>query len=100
MPSASGCHIAAFEPLEPPIRPNPERVMAAWQFTKITIGTGPPTNLIEWLKDSQAIDFLKTLKWVRVGGGPLPSPVGDALVEHGVRVLNVGPNSSADLMIF
>lgn len=63
--------------------------MAAWQCTNITIATGPPTNLIEWLKDPAAVDFLKTLKWVRVGGGPLPSPVGDTLVESGVRVLNV-----------
>lgn len=89
VPSASGCHIAAFEPLEPPIRPNPERVIAAWKLTKITIGTGPPTNLVEWLKDPDAVEFLKTLKFLRVGGGPLPSPVGDTLVERGVKILNV-----------
>lgn len=63
--------------------------MAAWKATQITIGTGPPTNLVEWLKDSDAVEFLKTLKWTRVGGGPLPSPVGDTLVERGVRILNV-----------
>jgi long-subunit acyl-CoA synthetase (AMP-forming) len=29
-----------------------------------------------------------TLEWLRTGGGPLPTPIGDALVAQGVRLLN------------
>ncbi|KAJ5805816.1 acetyl-CoA synthetase-like protein [Penicillium pulvis] len=87
-PLACGSHVACFPPQEPPVRPTPERVLEAWKNTGVQIGTGPPSNLVEWSKDPEAVRFLTTLEWLRTGGGPLPTPIGNALVAQGVRLLN------------
>lgn len=68
--------------------PTPNRVLSSFQETNITIATGPPTNLVQWVNDKSAVEYLATLKWVRVGGGPCPKAVGDALVKQGVNLLN------------
>ncbi|CUS10367.1 unnamed protein product [Tuber aestivum] len=41
-----------------------------------------------YLPQSEGINFLRTLDFVAVGGGPIKSSVGAALVEAGVKLLN------------
>ena len=87
-PAASGCNIATFEPQEPPIMPNPDNVLQAYRQTQIDIIITPPSNVVEWSKDPDAVKYLATVEFVRSTSGPTPSPVGDFLVSKGVRLLN------------
>ncbi|KAJ5622949.1 acetyl-CoA synthetase-like protein [Penicillium lividum] len=83
-PLACGSQVACFPPQEPPVRPTPERVLEAWKNTGVQIGTGPPLKS----RYPEAVRFLTTLEWLRTGGGPLPTPIGNALVAQGIRLLN------------
>ncbi|PGH23913.1 hypothetical protein AJ80_01975 [Polytolypa hystricis UAMH7299] len=88
LPVASGCIIATFEPQEPPVVPSPDIVLEAGRKTEVDFLMTPPSNLVEWSKDPDAVSYLATVEFVRSASGPMPSPVGDFLVSKGVRLLN------------
>lgn len=87
-PAASGCSIAVFEPQEPPIKPDPENVLEAYRRTKVDVMITPPSNVVEWSRDPEAVKYMASVKFVRSTSGPTPSPVGNFLVSQGVRLLN------------
>jgi thioester reductase-like protein len=85
---AAGCIIAVFEPQEPPVHPTPENVIQGSRQAKIDIILTPPSNIVEWSKNSETVAYLATLEFVRSTSGPTPTPVGDFLVSQGVPLLN------------
>ncbi|KAH0578471.1 hypothetical protein H2248_003619 [Termitomyces sp. 'cryptogamus'] len=71
------------EPL-PPIVPSPENVLEHMKLTKSNVLIAPPTFYQIWAPLSEAVKYLKTLRYAIYGGGPLATMMGNLLVEAGV----------------
>ncbi|KAK0472519.1 NRPS-like enzyme [Armillaria novae-zelandiae] len=93
---ATGSVMACFPPLEPPMVPTAERVLASVINTGTTTVITIPSFLVEWAGDPRAVEVLKatdavpTLTSLEIyGSGPLDKDAGDTLVANGVLLLSV-----------
>ncbi|KAH0588812.1 Polyketide synthase HetM [Termitomyces sp. J132] len=76
-------NLALAEPL-PPIVPSPGNALEHMKLTKSNVLVAPPTFCQIWAPLPEAVKYLKTLKYVIYGGGPLAPKMGNLLVEAGV----------------
>ncbi|KAG6907803.1 putative NRPS-like protein biosynthetic cluster [Tephrocybe rancida] len=70
----------------PPIVPSPENVLEHTKRTNSQVLTVPPTFLQIWALLPNVVEYLKSLRYIGFGGGPLAPKMGKLLVEAGVRL--------------
>ncbi|SJL14874.1 uncharacterized protein ARMOST_18349 [Armillaria ostoyae] len=87
--AATGSIMACFPPVEPPVVPTAERVLASVINTGTTTVITIPSFLVEWAGNPQAVEVLKAADTVIYGSGPLDKDAGDTLVENGIFLLSV-----------
>ncbi|KAG0151594.1 hypothetical protein CROQUDRAFT_36684 [Cronartium quercuum f. sp. fusiforme G11] len=66
--------------------PNSVNVMEAMRSLGCTVAAFSPMMLGEYASDRSSLNFLKTLKRVGFGGGPLTVEIGNKLIEEGVQL--------------
>ncbi|KAE9401310.1 putative aminoadipate reductase [Gymnopus androsaceus JB14] len=72
-----------------PIAGTPENVLESAKLVKPTCMVTIPTFLHTWSQSDDAIDFLRTLRYLGYGGGPLQPRIADILISQGVTRLDV-----------
>jgi acyl-coenzyme A synthetase/AMP-(fatty) acid ligase len=70
-----------------PLALSPENVFENARLTKSDSLLAVPTFVVLWSHSEEAIEYLKTCKFVFFGGGPLPKSTGDYLVSRGVNLV-------------
>ncbi|KAG2133352.1 putative aminoadipate reductase [Suillus clintonianus] len=92
IPTVSLCSVSIYppasfhDPSAAPIIPNSQNILESVLNTKSTALWAMPFFLEQWACSPNAVDILKTLKYVLFGGGPLASKTGNALVDAGVML--------------
>ncbi|KAI0795718.1 hypothetical protein C8Q75DRAFT_711913 [Abortiporus biennis] len=81
---SSGLIMSTFKPSSPPVIATPDGVFEEVIRTRCQIGAYVPMFLEQWSQDPKKVDYLKTMKRLAFGGGPLSKEVGDRLVKEGV----------------
>jgi acyl-coenzyme A synthetase/AMP-(fatty) acid ligase len=92
MPLYGLVSIAVFAPtvIKPEVVPiigTPESVLEAAQILKPTLMISIPSFIHTWAQSDQAVEFLRTLRCLQYGGGPLAPKIAESLVSRGVRVV-------------
>ncbi|KAF9072483.1 putative aminoadipate reductase [Rhodocollybia butyracea] len=92
MPLYGLISIAVFAPtvIKPealPIIGTPKNVLEAAQILKPTLMISIPSFIHTWAQSDQAVEFLRTLRFLQYGGGPLAPRIAESLVSRGVRVV-------------
>ncbi|EKM50758.1 uncharacterized protein PHACADRAFT_153008 [Phanerochaete carnosa HHB-10118-sp] len=87
-PLVSGLSVCLFAPRAPasPVVPTPRNTIEAAMAAKCTGILTVPAFVEAWARLKGDVEYLKTLKIVVFGGGPLPSKVGDELIVEGVNL--------------
>ncbi|KLO19193.1 acetyl-CoA synthetase-like protein [Schizopora paradoxa] len=80
-----------------PVR-TPDAVMQSFLDCRPTIVICVPSYLQAWSEAPKAVEFLKTLKAIGFGGGPLSKETGDWLVKEGVRLTLVFGSTEAGIV--
>ncbi|TFY80855.1 hypothetical protein EWM64_g3157 [Hericium alpestre] len=84
--ASCGITMAVFKPAFPAVLPNPQNVIEGLVGTKCQLGAAAPTFLEVWSRMPEAVAYMKTMKALMWGGGPLAKEVGDYLSEQGVTI--------------
>ncbi|KAF9078805.1 hypothetical protein BDP27DRAFT_1310201 [Rhodocollybia butyracea] len=71
-----------------PIIGTPENVLEAAQIIKPTLMISIPTFLHTWANSDKAVEFLRTLRCLQFGGGPLAPRTAESLISRGVHVVS------------
>ncbi|KAJ7760072.1 putative aminoadipate reductase [Mycena maculata] len=71
-----------------PVAPTAENALANARRARATGIVTVPALISEWQQSSEDVEYLKTLKLVIYGGGPLASRVGDALFGQGINLVS------------
>ncbi|KAG0144881.1 hypothetical protein CROQUDRAFT_723775 [Cronartium quercuum f. sp. fusiforme G11] len=66
--------------------PNSVNVIEAMRSLGCTVAAFSPMMLAEFASDPSSVEFLKTLKRVGFGGGPLTVEIGNQLIKAGVQL--------------
>ncbi|KAJ7458724.1 hypothetical protein B0H11DRAFT_2060762 [Mycena galericulata] len=90
-PLYGGVIVAVFPPTTSssemvPIQASPDNILQFARKTNCKSVLTVPTLLAVWAKSPESIAYLKTLNLVLFGGGLLPKPLGDKLVNSGVNL--------------
>ncbi|KAJ6568449.1 putative nonribosomal peptide synthetase [Mycena sp. CBHHK59/15] len=76
----------ATSPEALPIFPSPDNILEHARKTNCRAMTILPALLAAWSKSPDAIEYLKTMHMVALGGGTLPEKLGNTLVNAGVKL--------------
>jgi len=96
--ASSGIIISGFQPLSPPVVPDPDNVWKSMIVTESTYSFILQPFLGIWSKDFDKVKALAKLEGVMFGGGPLPKEVGDGLAEKGVNIFTFFGSSEGGLL--
>ncbi|KAF9072482.1 hypothetical protein BDP27DRAFT_1418094 [Rhodocollybia butyracea] len=77
------------QPDATPIIATPESILEAAQIIEPTLMLTVPTFFHSWAKSDKAVEFLRTLRCVQYGGGPLAPRIAESLISRGVHVVGV-----------
>ncbi|KAI0795664.1 acetyl-CoA synthetase-like protein [Abortiporus biennis] len=95
---SAGLIMSIFKPRPLPAIPTPDSVFEEAMKTRCQIGVYIPMLLERWSQDPKKVEYLKTMKCLAFGGGPLSKEVGDNLVKAGVRLRSCyGANTTFNL---
>ncbi|EKM50943.1 uncharacterized protein PHACADRAFT_262848 [Phanerochaete carnosa HHB-10118-sp] len=88
-PAVSSYPIAVYAPQDPrpPIVSDAQSVFEVAKLTGCTGLYSIPSFIEAWARSQEIIDYLKTLKILVYGGGPLSQSTGLKLVQAGVKLL-------------
>ncbi|KAL4248625.1 Adenylate-forming Reductase [Abortiporus biennis] len=84
--ASTGYIMSTFKPSLPPVFPTPDRVFEELVKTQCQFGQFVPMFVEYWARDPKKVEYMKTMKRVVFGGGPLSKEVGDRLVREGVAL--------------
>ncbi|KAJ3540826.1 hypothetical protein NM688_g6172 [Phlebia brevispora] len=82
--ASCGAVISTFKPSSPAVVPTPFNVFDEAKATASEMIFSVPALIEVWATDPAKVQYLKTLKGLIYGGGPLSKKVGDVLVSQGV----------------
>ncbi|KAF9044701.1 hypothetical protein BDP27DRAFT_1434674 [Rhodocollybia butyracea] len=68
-------------------RASPENVLEAAQIIKPTLMLSVPSFIHTWAQSDKAVVFLRTLRCLQYGGGPLTPQIAESLIPHGVHIV-------------
>ncbi|EKM50750.1 uncharacterized protein PHACADRAFT_153004 [Phanerochaete carnosa HHB-10118-sp] len=87
-PLVSGLPVCLFAPRAPasPVVPTPRNTIEAAMAAGCTGILTIPAFVEAWARLKDDVEYLKTMKIVVFGGGPLPSKTGDELTAEGVNL--------------
>ncbi|KZT61198.1 acetyl-CoA synthetase-like protein [Calocera cornea HHB12733] len=87
--SAVGTTSLLFKPSPLLTVPSPETILEGSRRGKADYIFTVPSFFVEWSRDTNAVNYLTTIKGAFYAGGPLPKDVGDQLAEAGVNLVCV-----------
>ncbi|KAF7798250.1 hypothetical protein EIP86_009467 [Pleurotus ostreatoroseus] len=80
----TGNPVAVYPPKSPPVVPNPQNILDSARLCGCNGCLVVPSIIEAWANSDEAIEFLKSLKILTYGGGPLSTENGNKLVAAGV----------------
>ncbi|KAI0795720.1 acetyl-CoA synthetase-like protein [Abortiporus biennis] len=84
--ASGGLTLSTFKPSIPPVFPTPDRIFESMIKTRCQMGMFVPMFVEQWAQDSKKVEYMKTMKGLLFGGGPLAKEVGDKLAKDGVCI--------------
>ncbi|KAL1718570.1 hypothetical protein EV715DRAFT_291179 [Schizophyllum commune] len=93
-PLHGGAEVALYKPVvrtptDVPPPPTPESQLEAARACGCTAMVAVPAYVHQWAENPNAVEFLKSLKVLGFGGGPLSEAIGDGLSAVGVKLRSV-----------
>ncbi|EIN14664.1 acetyl-CoA synthetase-like protein [Punctularia strigosozonata HHB-11173 SS5] len=85
--ASCGVRMSVFKPASPATIPNPINVWEGTVASNTEVVCCVPAFIEAWARDPQKVEYMKKMKGVMYGGGPLNKEVGDYLAAEGVTVL-------------
>ncbi|KAF9062745.1 hypothetical protein BDP27DRAFT_1427576 [Rhodocollybia butyracea] len=76
-----------IEPGAVPVLGTPENVLEAAQIIKPTLMLSVPSFIHTWAQSDKAVEFLRTLRCLQYGGGPLAPQIAESLISRGVHIV-------------
>jgi acyl-coenzyme A synthetase/AMP-(fatty) acid ligase len=76
-----------IEPGAVPTIGTPENVLEASQIIKPTAMLSVPSFIHTWAQSDKAVEFLRTLRYLQYGGGPLAPQIAESLISRGVHIV-------------
>ncbi|KII90646.1 hypothetical protein PLICRDRAFT_52360 [Plicaturopsis crispa FD-325 SS-3] len=76
--------VTMFSENAQPMLPAPDKVINHVARTKTNVIMTVPVFLQVWSQDPQAVEVLKAQEFINFAGGPLPTKIGERLVQEGV----------------
>ncbi|CAL1709823.1 unnamed protein product [Somion occarium] len=83
-----GATVSMLKPQAPALVATPDNVFECSFKTRNDLVVAVPSFVEDWVRDPEKVAFLKTMKGIMFGGGPLSQAVGDYLADAGVKVIN------------
>ncbi|KAL1690000.1 hypothetical protein GGG16DRAFT_103376 [Schizophyllum commune] len=93
-PLLGGAEVALFQPLvktptDVPPPPTPDSQLEAARACGCTAMVSVPAFIHQWATSADALEYLKTLKVLAFGGGPLGEVIGNQLVDMGIKLRSI-----------
>ncbi|KAL1718564.1 hypothetical protein EV715DRAFT_291172 [Schizophyllum commune] len=97
-PLLGGAEVALFQPLstekaqtptDVPPPPTPDSQLEAARTCGCTAMVSVPAFIHQWATSAAALEYLKTLKVLAFGGGPLGEVIGNQLVDMGIKLRSI-----------
>ncbi|KAI5827846.1 acetyl-CoA synthetase-like protein [Schizophyllum commune Tattone D] len=93
-PLLGGAEVALFQPLvntptDVPPPPTPDSQLEAARACGCTAMVSVPAFIHQWATSADALEYLKTLKVLAFGGGPLGEVIGNQLVDLGIKLRSI-----------
>ncbi|CCM06250.1 uncharacterized protein FIBRA_08499 [Fibroporia radiculosa] len=82
-----GIILATFPPANPATMPTPQNVFDGVQGTQSELVCCVPAFIEAWSHDPSKVTYMKGMKGIIYGGGPLSREVGDRLSAEGITIL-------------
>ncbi|KDQ56520.1 hypothetical protein JAAARDRAFT_294258 [Jaapia argillacea MUCL 33604] len=85
--ATTGITMSVFAPASPATFPTPTNVFEGTMITRSQLVCCAPTFIEAWSRNDQYVQYMRTMKAIMYGGGPLNKQVGDFLVSQGITII-------------